>query len=64
VPFKDLFDPSYVTEGAETFDVEFDPDQGPNTGAQDAGTTTKGMKTDEKENDEGTRFLPERYRSH
>jgi hypothetical protein len=64
VPFKDLFDPSQVTEGAETFDVEFDPDQGPNTGAQDAGTTTKGMKTDEKENDEGVRFLLERYQFH
>jgi hypothetical protein len=59
VPFDDIFDPSQVVQGAETFDVEFDPDQGPNTGAQDAGTTTNGMKTDEKENDEGMRLLSE-----
>ena len=50
VPFEDIF-PSDVTEGGTTFDVEFDPDEGPMQGQEGAGTSSK-IKIDDKENDE------------
>jgi hypothetical protein len=51
VPFSNVFDTSIVKQGAETFQVEFDPDQGASQGSNGAGASSD-FPSNNRENDE------------